>query len=80
MEISCTKDCSRPTKLSNQLSKIMQYYDDIPVKNTDSKRQPIKFRDTEKIIKKKERSNAQKRLTKRKWLDYNSPRDTNYDD
>lgn len=59
----------------------MQFYDDIlPVKGTRTKREPIRFRDAEKISKKKEHKNTQKRLTKRKWLDYNSPRDTNYDD
>ena len=51
----------------------MQTYNDIPSQGTQIKRQPIRFRDSERIAKKQSKKKNQIRLDKRRFLDYNSP-------
>lgn len=55
-----------------------QFYQDIPIKGTRQQREPIRFRDSERIAKKNDRKKNQVRLDKRRFIDYNSPRDSSF--
>jgi len=49
-----------------------EFYNDIPIKGTRQQREVLRFRDSEKIVKKKNRKNRQIRLDKRRFLTYNN--------
>jgi len=55
-----------------------QFYQDLPIKGTREQRQPIRFRDAEKIAKKNSKKRNQVRLDKRRFLDYNTPRESSF--
>jgi hypothetical protein len=54
----------------------MQTYNDIPIHGTQIKRQPIRFRDSERIAKKQSKKKNEIRIAKRKFLEYNPPSST----